>query len=96
LAPAPFHHRVQTFPVKLVDGCIYVSPVAYPLGTDTEPLPVPGQKGRAAPSSAHMTLERGVVSAQRPGMRPAPVTPLRPAAASGDGQGTGRTPREAN
>lgn len=96
LAPAPFHHRVQTFPVKLVDGCIYVSPVAYPLGTESEPLPVPGQKGRAAPSSAHMTRERGVVSAQRPGMLPAPVTPLRPATAPGEGQGAGRSPQEAS
>lgn len=95
LAPAPFHHRVQTFPVKLVDGCIYVSPVAFPLGTDTEPLPVPGQKGRAAPSAAHMTRERGVVGAQRPGMRPAPITPLRKASEPDESQGGGNSPGEA-
>jgi nitrite reductase/ring-hydroxylating ferredoxin subunit/DMSO/TMAO reductase YedYZ heme-binding membrane subunit len=76
MAPAPYEHRVQTFPVKLVEGCVYVNPRAYPLGTETEPLPVPGQKGKATPTAAHMSLERGVVTAHRPGLRSAPLTPL--------------------
>ena len=65
LAPPPSDLRVPTYPVKLVNGCIYVSPVPYPLGFDSPPLPVPGQKGRAASTAGQIQSERGVVSSQR-------------------------------
>lgn len=65
MAPPPSGHCVPTFPVKLVDGCLYVSPVPFPLGFESPPLPVPGQKGRAASSAGQIQSERGVVSSQR-------------------------------
>ncbi|MCC6265868.1 MAG: ferric reductase-like transmembrane domain-containing protein [Bryobacterales bacterium] len=65
LAPPPSDYCVPTFPVKLVDGCIYVHPMPHPLGFESAPLPVPGQKGRAASSAGQIQSERGVVSSQR-------------------------------
>ncbi|MCL4784307.1 MAG: ferric reductase-like transmembrane domain-containing protein [Bryobacterales bacterium] len=65
LAPPPNDQCVPTFPVKLVDGCIYVGPAPFPLGYESHPLPVPGQKGRAASVAGQIQSERGVVSSQR-------------------------------
>jgi nitrite reductase/ring-hydroxylating ferredoxin subunit/DMSO/TMAO reductase YedYZ heme-binding membrane subunit len=65
LAPPPSSYCVPTFPVKLVDGCIYVSPIPHPLGFDSPPLPVPGQKGRAVSSAGQIQSKRGVFSSQR-------------------------------
>jgi nitrite reductase/ring-hydroxylating ferredoxin subunit/DMSO/TMAO reductase YedYZ heme-binding membrane subunit len=39
-SPPPFHEKVPTFRVKVVDGMVLVHPRAYPLGTPQEPVRV--------------------------------------------------------
>lgn len=65
VAPPPATHSVPTFPVKLVDGVIYVSPNPNPQGMEVDPLPVPGQKGRAGHLGSTLRMDHGVVSPRR-------------------------------
>ncbi len=65
LAPSPSAYRVPTFPVKLVDGCVYVSPLPNPPGFECPPLPVPGQREKRTPFAGQIQSQRGLISPRR-------------------------------
>jgi nitrite reductase/ring-hydroxylating ferredoxin subunit len=52
-SPEPFHERIPTFRVRIVDGRVWVDPRPLPPGTPVEPARIPGPAGPApAPEGA--------------------------------------------
>jgi nitrite reductase/ring-hydroxylating ferredoxin subunit/DMSO/TMAO reductase YedYZ heme-binding membrane subunit len=46
-SPEPFHERIPTFRVRIVDGRVWVDPRPLPPGTPVEPAGIPGPAGPA-------------------------------------------------